>query len=366
MTTPLSQDELLAVAARFLPEGYLLPLKLVGPGYELLQANAAALARVSQAVCDLEAQTFSRTASTASVATAQVAFLRPNPIASVITLRAGTVVADSATGRKFVLLEDQVIDGSTTFYGPVTVTALVAGAEFNDCRGPRTAADGSTIVGSIDAIYSLVTDPDYADPTLTVTQVEDADGGGAADHLSQVGSDLGQPRFTNEDVVAYRARLGQLPDTISPAAIRRLLAVSFTAAYGPAYAARVSIVEPWFSTFQTAWDVPNTASLAPTDALHDATLNSVFAYDDTRIQNDPNTPPNGFWGAWLCEDDRRGSVIVVVPLVLTALDPIGIDGNPYYDGAADPTRNAFYAGLWAALKASVAGGVTLRVVHPWP
>jgi hypothetical protein len=356
VTAPFTQDDFLAVAARFLPDGYLLPLQIAGPGYELLQAHAAACARVSQAVCGLEAQTFARTASTASLATAQVLFSRPTALAGALTIKAGTVVVASATGRKFVLLSDLAVGALALSAGPVSVSAITPSAEFNNCRGPRTAADGSTIPGDIDEVFSLVTSPDYADPTITVSQVADASGG-AADHLGQLGADLDQLRGTSEDLNAYRARLAQLPDSVSPAAVRRLLAVSFMAAYGTAYSA--AMLEPWSTSFQTAWDVPTSGAMA------DPILNAVCCYDDPRVPGGPNVPASGFWGAWLCEDDLRGSVIVVVPLVAASTDAIGGDGNPIYDGL-NPARNAFYAGLWAALKNALAGGVTLRVVHPWP
>lgn len=402
--TALTQADLLALVDRLLPESFIGPLKRVGPGYELLQAAAAACARVSRAVAEFDRDAFVMDADAGGYATAQVRFARPTAGAGALTIKAGTVVAAGATGRFFVLQEDVALTSGGAhdlLSVPATVKAVAKTYEYNDCLAPRTTAGGETIPGDIDAITTLVTSPDFADPTITVAQYADASGG-AMDDLDQLGADLGLPRLPGEGDAAYRSRIRQLPDVVSPAAIRRVV-TSFFQQFAPAGAswAQTYVLETWQLDFCTAFDVPNADTLPSSSPLKALTLNTCFFYDDTRGPGDTNVPnASGYYGRWMGLNDYRGAFIVVVPLLPAIADrgmfyddpsptPVGGAGTPvaplyqtdlgsrgasFYDAGAltaaptgfydgrDAARDAVYAGLFAVLDKVKAGGVCAEVV----
>jgi hypothetical protein len=204
-----------------------------------------------------------------------------------------------------------------------------------------TAADGTPLPRDIDTISALVTDPPYGDPTITVVQVAQAAGGVSSD-LDQLGIDQGMPRRAGELDVPYRARLRQLPDVVSPAAIKRAIRAAFPTT--PAF-----FIEVWETAFQTCYDVPNIADLPASSPLADPAVNSCFFYDDTRGPGGPRVPePSGFYGRWLDENTERGTFIVVVP------NSGVLDRGVYYD---DPNSTS------GATASSYVGQVAQRA---WP
>lgn len=468
-----SISDLLAIVSRILPPSFLDPIKNVGPGYELYEAAAAAMARVSQGVAVLDRAAFIGTATSAALTTALVQFTRPgvsfvgsisttvltvtdvyvgtlavgetidgagvtggttivslgtgtgglgtynlsasmtvgssrlSATAGAVTIAPGTVVTTSKTNRDFILLHPAYLTASgagSLISAPVLVQAVAASFEFNNCLGPLETAAGELIAGDIDTIRTLITAPDYADPTIAVAQYATASGGAMAD-LDQIGNDQDMPRLPGESDAQYRARLKLLPDVVSPGAIDRYVAAFFQqfAAAGAAYALTF-VIETWQLDYQTAYDVPNASNLPAGSPFIALGLNTCFFFDDTRGPTGTNIPnPSGYFGRWLSFDDYRGAFIVVVPLLPAIADsgmfyddpstspvgtgqqiaplfetalgyvgasffdvPTNLGGSPvapagYFDGQ-DNGRNAVYAGLYAGLNQIKAGGVDVEIV----
>lgn len=399
---PATYQDFLDLAARLLPASYLDPLRnKLGPGYEILQAMARICARASAAVGVLDQEGFYGTATAGSYATAQVKFSRPSAAAGALTIKAGTVVSCSATGRDWILTQDVAVGALATLTAATSVRAIIQSAEWGNAKAPTTAANGDAIPGDIDTITTLVMDPAYADPTFTVVQFADAVGG-AADDLDQLGADEGIGRQAGETDAHYRPRLRQLPDVVSPAAIKRAVQALFAqfSAIGAQWSTTY-FYESWQLQLQTAWDVPNLAGLPSSSPLHAADLNSCFFYDDTRGPGGTNIPnPSGYYGRWMDEGDRRGAFFIIVPNLAaindqglfyddpqaavsgapfaaattyatalgrrgtSAYDAAGLIGpatQGFYDGI-DLQKAAVYAGLFALLDGIKAGGVTTEVL----
>lgn len=196
-----TQDDILALFDRILPDHYLLPLKNPGPGYEYLQAVAAMIARASLAVSRIMSGSYIGSSTGGSYATVQVELTRPNALFEEFTLLGresapqGTLVGTS-TGYYYQLLND-VFFGPTDL-GPklVTAQALVRGWSWNR-PGPFTTADGELIPGAINKliqpVFPATPSPPNFDPTVVVRQVSAADGG-SSPMLDGVGNDRGIPR----------------------------------------------------------------------------------------------------------------------------------------------------------------------------
>lgn len=373
MTTVRTKDYLLGVAERFLPGSYVASLKEPGPGYEVLQAAAAVFERVSAAAVRLYQNAYIVSAEGGSEATAEVEFYRSNAAAGGLTILAGTVVR-SKGGRLFVLPVDVPVGAAALTAGPHTVRATVQSYQHNE-PGPATAiADGTALQGEIDTVVHLRTDPPYADPTLRVRQVADAEGG-APPALSALGEDRGITRSPGESVDAYRVRIRQLLDTVSYDAIVRLLDQAI-APYGGGY----TLIETYEETYQTCWDAPAepVGAAAPT----------LFVYDDP-------ADPTPFQNRWLDTGEHAAAFIVVLPLFAAILDmggayddtavtkgehasvfntgwraqsaydiPASADEDVIlplaYDGL-DLPHQAFYRGIFERLQRAKAGGVAAVV-----
>lgn len=78
-TVAITQQQLLALLERLLPQGYLAPLRDIGPGYELLQAYAQMFARASQAVAILGGDAQIATAASGVKASGIVQLYRDSP-----------------------------------------------------------------------------------------------------------------------------------------------------------------------------------------------------------------------------------------------------------------------------------------------
>ena len=341
---PSTQQDFLDLLTRLLPASFLDPIQNVGPGYELYQAAASAMQRVSQGVAILDRAAFISTSSSGGLATALVQFARPTAAAGAVTISVGTVVSTSKTGRQYILQQAASLTASgvnSLLSTPVLVQAVAESYEFNNALGPIITAANELILGDIDTINALITVPDYADPTIVVQQYADASGG-SMDDLDQIGRDQDMPRQPGESDAHYRARLRQLPDVVSPGAIQRAVAAFFQqfAPFGSQYA-QTYYIETWACgvnqvpaqlTFNTAWDIPNAGSLPAGNPFTDLSLNTAFFYDDTRGPGDHNIPnASGYYGRWMDYGDYRGAFIIVCPNL-----PCINDQGMFFD---DPSPN---------------------------
>lgn len=302
---------------RILDEEYLRPLKKIGPGYEVLQAYAEIFARLSDAVVNLDEGRYTLTAQGGAKATAVVSFRRTPAAAALaltaMTVKAGTIVTTSNGGRDFVLIEDVVWDAGEEFSGIATVEALIEAWEWN-VPGRVILSDGSELVGDIDTVKLPLTDPLFQEPDFWAYQTTDATGG-RAPMLDQIGADRGIPRRAQESDSAYRAKISQLPDTVSPDALRRAVEAALSVfSYLPS---EYQFIETFSEGYQTCWDSPG-ADFLNFDS-------DLFAYDDPRSTT--------FVDRWL--DQGRGEIIVVVPYLEAVFDV----GMAYDDIAMEPIQH---------------------------
>lgn len=244
-------------------------------------------------------------------------------VSRTVIVKAGTVVTTSRGGRDFVTVEDVTFQPPDTGPFTVDVEAVAEGYEWN-VPGQVTAADGTVLEGEIDAIKTLVEDPELGDVTIQVRQLV-ATTGGEDNALAGLGRNRGIQQGRNEDDETYRARLGQLPDTISPDAFERTLD-NLLRPFGATF----DIIETFEITYQTAYDGPNTTIPG---SLYNPNL---FVYDDPDIDGVP------FRNRWLDINDYRGGVIVVVDNI----QPLRDTGMVYDDTVANV----------GALVSSVTGG----------
>lgn len=270
-------------------------------GSELPWAWAEMGARLSLAVIRMECGNIILFAEGGAYATATVTFYRPTP-GPIFTLQAGTLVTTGRHDRRFYLEED-VEFAEATVEADATVIAVAYGFEWN-VTGPRTAANGETLPGEIDTIVDLDTDPPYADPRMQVRQLTDGVGGRCA-HLDGLGDERGIHRGDGEGDDPYRYRIRELPDTVSPGAIRRL-----TGAILDPKGLSWDFIETWEVGYQTCWDAPSPNPGTPSYRGTVAPLNPdydhlTFVFDDPR-------DPDPFRNRWLDEAEARGAFLIIV------------------------------------------------------
>ena len=154
---PYIQQDLLDLFDRIFPEHYLAPLKNPGPGYEVLQSFAAVGARLSLAVERFSCGAFILSSVGGSFATGTVEIFRtaPNTEGISVTLKHGTVVESSRSGRRYFTTADIIFGANDTGPFVVPVQAEVQGYEFNE-PGFTFAADGTPLAGEIDTIVTPV------------------------------------------------------------------------------------------------------------------------------------------------------------------------------------------------------------------
>lgn len=372
-----TEEDLLALLDRVFPEWYLQPLKDPGPGYELYQTFAATLSDVSLAVGHFECASFIIFSHGGFQATAAVEFYRASTFAGGFTILEGTIVRTSKTNRSYYLTAD-VVFGAGDYIVPGLVRAVAPGAEYN-VRGPVFTADGTLLQGEIDLIPLPFLDPVFAEPTIQVRQIADAENGQSA-VLDQLGLDRRLPRLPNETDEVYKGRIRQLPDTVSPSALVNQLNAIFLP-FGLSYV----LIETWQNRYQSCWDAPLGDISNPVMGV---LLEGTFAYDD------PRTEP--FFGRWMDERDFIAGIIVVVPNTTSwamrgmAYDDAGADvgispdsfttalgrrATSAYDAPADDTefiyapaydgddlkKNLFYKHLWDLLRQVKGGGVHVSI-----
>lgn len=213
----MTQDDLLRMFDRLLPDHYLAPLKSPGPGYEYLQAVAKMNAKVSEAVAHMGSGCYIGSATGGSRATATVELYRDTFIWGEVTLLAGSLVSTS-DGYLYQTTTD-VVFGATDL-GPhsVVVEATARGWNWNK-PGPVTTADGEYLPGSIDRFVApVVPEPpnNNFDPTLQVRQLTEATGG-SSQMLDGIGYDKGIQRQQTYAVIYFERPIGnQFAVTILP------------------------------------------------------------------------------------------------------------------------------------------------------
>ena len=305
--TALTQQDLLDLFDRFFPENYLAPMKEgLGDGYETFEAYALLWARVSTAVQNLAQANYLLAASLGAAATGSVNFSRAAG-GPTVTMATGTLLQASGSGRLFRTTAPATLTLGST--GPVSapVVAITQGYQGN-VKGQTTLPNGAVVPGEIDTIVLPFQTPGLADPTVVVTQPQDLAGGLPA-ALEQLASDRGITRAPAEPQSHFRARSRALPDTISPAAFRRLL-TDVTAALRSTF----QFIETFQVNYQTCWDAPpNPIPAAPTYSP------TLFVYDDPRVTTT-------FQNRWLDENDHAGGVIAVLPAYVAILET-----SPGYD-----------------------------------
>jgi len=314
----LSQADLLALMDRLLPISYLDPIKHIGPGYELYQAAAKVFERCSIGVGILECSQFILSATGGAYATARVSFIRPNTSHGAVTIKAGAIVSTSRGGLRFVLQKDVAFGAGDLATGGAVVQAVNQNYQYN-VPGPKTTARGETRPGEIDTIDLPLMDPPYGDPTVTVTQIQDAVGG-VAPALDALGHDRGIDRAKSEGDPQYAARIRALPDTVSPAAMKRLLARAFTV-YTLAGANAPVFIECWWVGFQTCWSAPDRTYTGPTGSFQNDYDPNLFVWSDPR-----RSPP--LRDLWLSGDFERGAFVVLMPRLMPILDVGGMWSDP--------------------------------------
>jgi hypothetical protein len=373
-----TQQDFLDLLERLLPAGYLEPLKDPGPGYELLQAFAAMYAKVSKGVeiAGQDAQILTAASGAKATGTVRLSRSAPHPDGIAVTVKVGSVVTTSVGGRDFATTVD-VVFGPTDL-GPFTVPveAISVGYDWN-VRGETVAASGELLPGDIDTVKVLVEVPDYGDVTIVVYQATPTAGGADA-ALDGLGGDRGMLRLNGESDDAYRSRQRTLPDTVSPAALRRAIAAILEPVHGS-----YDFIETFEQVYQACWDAPSTVFAG---SLFNPNL---FVFDDPRLSYP-------FCNRWLDENDFRGGVIVVVE----ALQPLRDTGmiwddtntsslqyvssvtgglracgvfdmtstiatqHGYLEGAWDGfdlSRQSLYKGLYETLQAAKPAGVSVAV-----
>lgn len=215
----LTYDELIAVIERSYPKSYLDGLRSSpNGGYEQMQAAAKLLERVSRGVAELYCCSILAFAHGPAFTTGVVEFFRLVDDEGAITIKAGSFVRASRSGRRFVVMTD-VVFGPTDL-GPVVVS--VFGEEPDqtyDVQGVTITAGGESIPGEVDTIDATAAGSGF-DPNLQVRQLATFTGG-RTPCLDGLGEDLLIPRIADESDDRYRLRIIQKPDTVSPLAIER-------------------------------------------------------------------------------------------------------------------------------------------------
>lgn len=332
-----SQAEMLALFDRILPQHYLAPIKDPGPGYEFLQAVAMMTARVSQAIAHVGTGQYIRSATGGSYSTGTVELYRDSTLGFAITVQAGTIVG-TADGYLYATTAP-VSFTSGTDVGPysVGVQALVRGWLY-DQPGPFTSAGGELVPGPVSLVVTpLVASPVYFDASLKVRQATPMTGG-SAPMLDGLGYDRGLPRTVGETDAAYRSRMMTLPDTVTPAAMRRIIDESIGSlvhALGQEYIYR----EIWDLRLMTAWDFPINQNLtqAALNVVVPAFSGNIFVWDlDT-----PNVPDQ-LANRWYGDVSDRGAFYVGLPNL--------------------PLLFPTYAGMAQNLESSLPAGVTVNYI----
>lgn len=313
MASVLTQDDLLDVVDRQIPDSYLEPIKEVGPGYEVWHGMAKIGERCSVAVANFERDIYILTSAGGVLATVEATFYRPSFVAGAGVMLAGTLVRASRGGQVFRTVVDAAF-GPTDLEVVALAIAVGYGYEWN-IQGPFVDPDGATWPGELDTIDLPLQNPVFWDTTIQVRNDNAADGLGRPQTLDILGAERALGRLPSEDDTNYSIRIRQLPDTVSPAAIRRQLTNFFRRFPGITW----SLIETWQHEYQECYDAPDLGPTAVENFDKD-----LFCYDDPRAA----TPIRN---RYLGNADYMGAFIVEVSNPPAILDY----GIAYDDPAAD-------------------------------
>ena len=313
-----TQDDLIALALRLLPDDYTGPLRDPGPGFELIQAYAKVWAEISSSIVGFDAGLYILSAPLAARSKGTVLVGRLTSAAGAVLLKAGSVVSASVYERRYLTLAD--LSFGSTDLGPfqVAVEAEDAGAEY-DLPGPVTDAAGRVLPGQIDLMArALQADP--ASPDLLTfiengwTVAQDAPTtGGVAGALEALGADRGQAHDAGESAAKYRLRLRRLPDVVTPNALQRA-ASKLAATCG----ATAQVVEPGHDdAMGGCWNAPDGSG-------------GEFMWND---------PRDGMHVRWLDDKAIEGAFMLVLPLV----QPVTERGGAWNDPATQAADVTFPA-----------------------
>lgn len=301
------QDYFLRIASTVLDTDYYQGLK-AGEGYEVLQEQAAIASRISLAIQNTANGMLAGYARGGAFSEGTVEFYRTASTAGAVTVKAGSVVT-SAGGRYFLVLSDAVFGASDLGPKPAVVRAIFQDWQ-HSASGQIITPGGITIPGEIDTIRTLIEDPPFQDTTIQVRQITDVTGG-RPPMLDLLARANGIQRRIGETDPQLSYRLRNLPDNLTPAAVNRNMRI-LLAPYGATW----QFNESWDTRFQTAYDMPATA-----------TRTNVFVYDDPR----PRYAPSRDWYA----DDREqwGTFYVTVSKIQPILDYGGLYDDVALDAA---------------------------------
>lgn len=212
------QDYFLRVLDRSFSLDYVASLQAAPDrGYEQFQGHSKVAERVSIAINRLDCCAFLITAEGGQKATGTVEFIRDTG-GPALTIARGTVVT-TVSGRDFVVTQDvNIVEFSS---GPfaVPVEAVAFGYEYN-VPGRVVAKNGELLEGEIRFIKCMVTIPVDLDESMAVRQIVPTEGGRPA-CLDGLANDYGVTRSPLESDDAFRLRVQETPDTVSPNAICR-------------------------------------------------------------------------------------------------------------------------------------------------
>jgi hypothetical protein len=165
-----TQQDILRLFDRLLPDYYIEPLKSPGPGYEYLQAVAKMVARLSEAAAHMATGSYVGSATGGKRAYATVEISRDNSVFGEVTLLRGTLVGTD-DGYLYQTLTDITFGATEIGAKLVEVEATARGWDWNK-PGPITSAGGESVVGSITRLVSaVVPTTGVFDPTFQVRQV---------------------------------------------------------------------------------------------------------------------------------------------------------------------------------------------------
>lgn len=249
------EEHFVALASKVLPADYIAGLK-AGDGYELVEAQAKVFARASEAIQQTGEGFFAAFARGGDFARGTVSLRREN-LGSALIVKAGSVFA-AGQGRFYRLVGDVAF--SSVEAGPKVGTVVSIFQDWqHNAAGEATLPTGEVVPGEIVIVRSLVEDPIYGDPTVSVGQPSNLTGG-RFPMLDMVARDSNIVRYGTEgdESLAYRTR--NLPDNLTPAAIRRAVAVLLEP-----YRGEAEFVETFDPDVSTIMDMPDEGPHSPLD-----------------------------------------------------------------------------------------------------
>jgi len=211
------QSYLLGILNRGYPYDYIQGLQLTqNSGYEQFYAAAKVGERVSIGIANFECDSFVISANGGRQAVGALEIWKTDT--SAFTLQRGSTFS-TTDGRIFATTVDQAFDAMNLGPFLVPIQAVDVGYEYNT-PGQVVALNGEVLPGAITRIEVLSLSPPTFDPTIQIKQLLETYGGREA-ALDALGADLLVTRVPGEEDPAYRLRIKETPDTVSPNAIIR-------------------------------------------------------------------------------------------------------------------------------------------------